>query len=170
MGGAFNADVTIRNTGDRTIENWTLGFSQPYEITNIWNGIVQAYENGAYAIQNAGSNQDIPAGSSVNFGFTAKCDGELVLPAAFDIQGSEQIVPAGDYETSFKVTSDWASAFNGEIAIKNLSQTTIEDWKLSFDYEGNLERFWTAEITGHTGNHYVIHNAGYNANIQPGRR
>lgn len=166
--GAFNADVTIRNTGDRTIENWTLGFSQPYEITNIWNGIVQAYENGAYAIQNAGSNQDIPAGSSVNFGFTAKCDGELVLPAAFDIQGSEQIVPAGDYETSFKVTSDWASAFNGEIAIKNLSQTTIEDWKLSFDYEGNLERFWTAEITGHTGNHYVIHNAGYNANIQPG--
>ncbi|MFD2881656.1 cellulose binding domain-containing protein [Paenibacillus rhizoplanae] len=55
-----------------------------------------------------------------------------------------------------------------KIAIKNISQSAIEDWTLEFDYDGNLDRFWTAEITGHTGNHYVIHNAGYNANIQPG--
>ncbi|NQX46494.1 DUF3289 family protein [Paenibacillus tritici] len=166
--GAFNAEVTIRNTGAQAMENWTAKFTSPYEITNIWNGRVQSYENGVYAIQNAGSNQDIPAGSSVNFGFTASYEGELLLPAAFDMLGTEQIVPAGQYETSFKVTSDWGSAFNGELAIKNVSQTAIEDWKLSLDYEGNLESFWTAEITGHTGNHYVIHNAGYNANIQPG--
>ncbi|WP_339252352.1 DUF3289 family protein [Paenibacillus sp. FSL P2-0136] len=166
--GAFNADVTIRNTGNRTLENWSIDFTSPYEITNIWNGQVQSYENGVYTIKNAGSNQDIPVGGSVNFGFTASFEGELQLPVAFEMQGAEQIVPAGQYETGFKVTSDWGSAFNGEIAIKNTSQSTIEDWTLGFDYDGNLDRFWTAEITGHTGNHYVIHNAGYNANIQPG--
>lgn len=166
--GAFNADVTIRNTGSRVLENWTLGFTSPYEITNIWNGRVDSYENGLYAIKNAGSNQDIPAGGSVNFGFTASFEEELQLPAVFDLLGGEQTVPGGQYETSFKVTSDWGSAFNGEIAIKNLSPSAVEDWTLAFDYEGQLERFWTADIISHTGNHYVIHNAGYNANIQPG--
>ncbi|MEK3880750.1 DUF3289 family protein [Paenibacillus sp. FSL M7-0420] len=166
--GAFNADVTIRNTGYRTLENWSIGFTSPYEITNIWNGQVQAYENGMYTIKNAGSNQDIPVGGSVNFGFTASFEGEVLLPAAFAILGAQQIVPAGQYEASFKVTSDWSSAFNGEIAIKNISHSAIEDWTLEFDYDGKLDRFWTADITSHTGNHYVIHNAGYNANIQPG--
>lgn len=166
--GAFNADVTIKNTSSRTLENWALGFNSPHEITNIWNGRVDSYENGLYAIRNAGRNQDIPAGGSVNFGFTASFEGELQLPAVFELLGGEQTVPGGHYETSFKVTSDWGSAFNGEIAIKNLSLSIIEDWTLAFDYEGQLERFWTADITSHTGNHYVIHNAGYNANLQPG--
>lgn len=166
--GAFNADVTVKNTGELAMENWALGFALPYEITNIWNGAVQSYENGIYEIKNAGSNQDIAAGGSVNFGFTAKSEGELVLPTEFNKLGTEQVVESGQYEVSSAVTNDWGSAFNGEIRIKNISQTAIEDWQLSFDYEGTIERFWTAEITGHTGNHYVIHNAGYNANIQPG--
>lgn len=166
--GAFNADVTIENTSDRTIDNWALGFTLPYEITNLWNGMVQSYEDGNYIIKNAGSNQDITPGSSVNFGFTAMFDGELLLPTSFDLKGSEQIVRTEQYEIDFSVTSDWGSAFNGEIRIKNVSQTTIEDWKLYFNYEGNLEQFWTAGVIEHTGNHYVINNAGYNANIYPG--
>ncbi|MBU5673998.1 DUF3289 family protein [Paenibacillus brevis] len=165
---AFNADVTITNTSERIIENWALRFTLPHEITNIWNGSVQSREGDVYVIKNTGNNQDIPVGSSVNFGFTANADGGVALPAMFAVQGDEQVVPAGQYEASFAVTSDWGSAFNGEIRIKNVSQTTIEDWKLGFDYEGNIERFWTAEIMEHTGNHYVINNAGYNANILPG--
>ncbi|MFD2881655.1 cellulose binding domain-containing protein [Paenibacillus rhizoplanae] len=112
--GAFNADVTIRNTGNQTLENWSIDFTSPYEITNIWNGQVLAYENGVYTLKNTGSNQDIPVGGSVNFGFTASFEGELLLPASFDMHSTGQIVPGGQYETSFTVTSDWGSAFNGE--------------------------------------------------------
>lgn len=32
--GAFNADVSIRNTSDKIIDNWALGFDMPYGITN----------------------------------------------------------------------------------------------------------------------------------------
>lgn len=78
--GAFNADVTIENTSDKVIDNWAVEFQMPYEITNIWNGIVESCENGKYVIKNAGSNQDIGIGQSVNFGFSANGVGTLVLP------------------------------------------------------------------------------------------
>ncbi|MDF2858038.1 MAG: hypothetical protein K0Q87_3889, partial [Neobacillus sp.] len=84
-GEAFNADVTIKNNGDETIDNWALGFSLPYEMTKIWNGLVQSREDGDYVIKNAGNNQDIAPGKSVKFGFTAKVKGELVLPDTFDL-------------------------------------------------------------------------------------
>ena len=76
--GAFNADVTVKNTSDKVIDNWAIGFAMPYEITKIWNGVVKTSENGMYEIKNAGSNQDIAVGKSVSFGFSAKADGVLV--------------------------------------------------------------------------------------------
>ena len=166
--GAFNADVTIKNTSDKVIDNWAIGFAMPYEITKIWNGVVKSNENGMYEIKNDGSNQDIAVGKSVNFGFSAKADGVLVLPSAYELLCFEEIVANDSYEISFKVTSDWKSAFNGEIRIKNISEVTIEDWKLEFDFDHKIDRFWTAEILKQEGNHYYIKNAGYNANIKPG--
>jgi hypothetical protein len=167
-GEAFNADVTIMNNGDETIDNWALGFVLPNEITKIWNGLVQSREDGEYVIKNTGNNQDIAPGKSVKFGFTAKVKGELVFPDTFDLLGTEEVVPSEQYETNFKLKSDWNKAFNGEIRITNTSETTIEDWKLSFDFEGNIERFSTAEIIKREGNRYLIKNAGHNANIEPG--
>lgn len=166
--GAFNADVTITNTSDKVIDNWALGFAMPYEITKIWNGVIHSKDNGLYVIKNADSKQDIAIGKSAKFGFSAKVDGELVLPSSYDMLCSEEMVDEGAYEVSFKTTSDWKSAFNGEIRIKNISEVTIEDWKLEFDIDHNIDRFWTAEIIKQEGNHYSIKNAGYNANIKPG--
>ncbi|HHX57963.1 MAG TPA: hypothetical protein GX710_08105, partial [Clostridiales bacterium] len=61
------------------------------------------------------------------------------------------------------------SAFDGEIRIKNISEETIEDWKIEFDFDHKIDRFWTAIIEKQEGNHYYIKNAGYNANIKPGQ-
>ena len=167
--GAFNTDVTIKNTGDAVIDNWAIDFSMPYEITNIWNGVVKSKEDGTYVIKNAGSNQDIAAGNSVSFGFSAKATGEIILPDKFDMLCYEEVVAQDKYEVSFRVTSDWGQAFNGEITIKNVSDEAIEDWKLEFDFDRKIDRFWTANIIKNEGNHYSIKNAGYNANINPGQ-
>lgn len=165
---SFNADVTIKNIGNNIIDNWAISFLMPYEITQIWNGIVKSNEAGSYVIKNAVSNQDIAPGKSVGFGFTAKCNGAVHIPAVYEILSYEEVVSSDKYEINFLVTSDWKSAFNGEIRIKNISDKTIEDWKLQFDFDANIERFWTAEILEHTDNHYYIKNAGYNSNIKPG--
>jgi hypothetical protein len=68
----------------------------------------------------------------------------------------------------FNISSDWKEAFNGEIVITNISDQTIEDWSLEFDFDKNISSFWTADIANHEGNHYSIVNKGYNANIAPG--
>lgn len=167
---AFNANITITNTSDTLIDNWAVQFDMPYEITNIWKGVIDSNESGTYIIKNAGYNQDINPGSSVCFGFTAKTTEEnIVYPASYKLLGTQTLAASDTYEISFKVTSDWQSAFNGEIKIKNISEEPIEDWQLEFDFEKNITRFWTADMISHEGNHYVIKNKGYNANIQPGK-
>lgn len=97
----------------------------------------------------------------------ALVDSQTTTSGAIGIKPSKYV---GDgYEVEFKVTNKWPGAFNAEISITNNTEETIEDWTLEFDFDRNIERFWTAEIVGHQGKHYVIKNAGYNANIAPGQ-
>jgi len=142
----------------------------PYEITNIWNGAISSYNEGTYVIKNAGHNQDISPGSSVSFGFSANTtDENIVYPDRYAIIGKEASAGSDRYEINFDVTSDWESAFNGQIVITNLSDEVIEDWALEFDFDQEITTFWTADIISHEGKHYVVKNKGYNANIEPGQ-
>lgn len=167
-GVAFNAEVRIENLSNKVIDNWAIGFELPHEISNIWNGVVHTHDNHTVVIKNAKSNQDIEVGKSVSFGFTAQANGEVFIPDVFNLLGTEQAVPLDQFDVSFIVTSDWGSAFNGELRVTNNSQAIIEDWSLQFEYDGNIEQFWIAEIVDRVENRYTIKNAGYNANIKPG--
>lgn len=167
--GAFNGELVLTNTGEKALENWTLKFDFEHEITNMWNGQIIAHEGNSYIIKNLGWNQDIAPGRSVNIGFGAKWSEAINSPSNYDLLIAEQQVEDSNYTIAFKVTSDWGQAFNGEISITNNTEETIEDWILEFDFDRNIQRFWTAEIVKHEANHYVIKNAGYNANIAPGQ-
>ncbi|HHX63251.1 MAG TPA: hypothetical protein GX707_21465, partial [Epulopiscium sp.] len=166
--GNFNGELIITNTGKKELENWAIQFDFDHEISNIWNAQIASHESQSYIIKNLGWNQDIAPGKSVSIGFTAKWDDNIVPPQNYETLGTKQEVGETDYTIKFKVTSDWGQAFNGEISITNNTEETIEDWMLEFDFDRTIERFWTAEIAEHTGEHYIIKNAGYNANIKPG--
>ena len=81
--GAYNASVSIKNTGKNAIENWALLFYEEDEIKNIWNGKQVNNDCGLTMIKNAEWNQDIPANGSVNFGFTAEYEDSICLPKSF---------------------------------------------------------------------------------------
>ena len=165
--GAFQGEFVLTNTSDKPLENWTLKFDFEHEITNMWNAQIVTHEANSYIIKNMGHNQDITPGSSVNIGFQANCSEEINIPESYDLLIAKQEVGETDYTIDFKVISDWGQAFNGEISITNNTEEAIEDWTLEFDFDRNIERFWTAEIVEHEGEHYIIKNAGYNANIAP---
>lgn len=167
--GNFNGELRLTNTGEKTLENWTLQFDFAHEISNIWNAQIMSRENGSYILKNLEWNQDIAPGKNVCIGFTAKWEDSIVPPQNYNLLIAKQEVEEVDYTIKFKVTSDWGQAFNGEISITNNTEETIEDWILEFDFNRNIERFWTAEIVEHEDNHYIIKNAGYNANIKPGQ-
>ncbi len=167
--GSFNGEFMLTNTSNVPLENWTLAFDFEHEITNMWNAQIVTHEANSYIIKNQGYNQDIAPGSSVNIGFQASWNDEIKVPESYDLLIAKQEVGNTDYTIDFKVTSDWGQAFNGEISITNNTEETIEDWTLEFDFDKNIERFWTAEIVEHEGEHYIIKNAGYNANIASGQ-
>ncbi|ADZ83921.1 cellulose binding domain-containing protein [Cellulosilyticum lentocellum] len=167
--GAFNGEFVLTNTGDKPLENWTLKFDFEHEITSMWNAQILTRESNSYAIKNMGWNQDIEPGSSITIGFQANGDGTINNPSKYSLNMEEQVASDVDYTIGFKLTGNWNGGFNGEISITNQSNAPIEDWSLAFDFEANINNLWTATIVEHTGNHYVIKNKGYNANIAPGQ-
>ncbi|MSS63425.1 DUF3289 family protein [Velocimicrobium porci] len=72
-----------------------------------------------------------------------------------------------DFEITYRTTSDWKDAFNGEISIKNNTSQSIEGWQLEFDFSKEISNFWTAKILFHEGNHYIIRNDEWNSVIKP---
>lgn len=66
----FQTSVTITNASSTaTISNWTLAFTLPYAITDIWNAQILSKSGNNYVIGGDSWNTSIPGGGSVNFGF-----------------------------------------------------------------------------------------------------
>ena len=72
----FVANVTITNLSDHAISDWKLEFTYDADIESIWNASLDEKDDDYYSILNGGSNQNIPEGGSVTFGFTAAGTGE----------------------------------------------------------------------------------------------
>jgi hypothetical protein len=73
--------------------------------------------------------------------------------------------PPTSPSVAFAVTSDWGTGFGGQITIGNNQPSPINNWTLAFTWDRSLTQIWNASIVSHTGNQYVITNAGWNANI-----
>lgn len=164
---AFNATVTISNTGERTIENWYLTFELPNTISSIWNAAIVTNEQGRYTIKNASWNQDIPAGGSVSFGFIAQ--GTLQdAPVYYGLPGRSIELNEDIYSIQYTITRDWIEGFIGNVVIKNNSDKVLEDWYLEFDFENEISQIWNAVIDDHYDDHYSINNDHHNSDIEAG--
>ncbi len=75
-----------------------------------------------------------------------------------------------DYDVVFKVKDSWNEGFNADITISNQEENTIEDWVLEFDFDAEITSIWNGTILSGEGGHYVIQNAGYNANVLANER
>lgn len=166
----FSAEITLTNTTDDVIHNWVVAFDLPYEIVNMWNGVISSYDNGVYTVNNAGYNCNINPGESVVIGFNANAETETIIePSKYTSINKPADAVTQNYGITYKVNNDWVTAFNGQIEISNTSSEDIFDWTLEFDYNSNINQFWDAEIVSHEGNHYVIKNKGYNSTIGAGQ-
>ena len=164
----YNATIKLENTGDESIQNWYLGFEYADSITNIWNAEISSNENGYYTIKNVGWNQNIAVGQSIEFGITSN-EGFSGFPLKYELLGQISNVNIGDYNINYILTNDWETGFSSTITINNDSDTDFEDWVLEFDFDRNITEIWNGIIEKHEGNHYVVKNATYNANIVAGQ-
>lgn len=166
--GGYNANVKVENTGKTVIENWTMEVDYAGAISNIWNAVIDSNENGKYIIKNAGWNQDIAVGGSAEFGISGQEDFPG-FPKKYTLLGNIVCAEDEDYSITYHLDSDWGDGFTGTISITNNTASAIEDWYLEFDFKRNITNIWNGVTESHKGNHYVIKNAGYNANIDAGQ-
>ncbi|MEJ6391963.1 glycoside hydrolase family 9 protein [Gymnodinialimonas sp. 2305UL16-5] len=69
--GGFMGKITIRNTTDQTIEDWSLDFDTTgFAIRGAWGGDLDIHGNMA-SLEAKGWTTDIPPGASITFGFSA---------------------------------------------------------------------------------------------------
>ena len=164
----YNASVKIENIGAMVIHDWYLEYDTIYDITSIWNASIHSNEGEKCIIKNAGWNQDIESGKWVEFGFSAngKFSG---FPTKYKMAGERTQTKQEDYSVEYYVDNDWGSGFAARIEITNNTDITLEDWVLEFDFERNITNIWNGIVDKHEDKHYVIRNAGHNANIAAGQ-
>lgn len=166
--GGYNANVKIENIGSSIIENWYMKFTLNNNLTNIWNAEEVSNEKGKYVVKNAGWNADIPVGECVEFGLSVN-ENFNGFPSDYKLLGESVQVSEEAYSVEYILDNDWGSGFTGRILLTNNTDETIEDWILEFDFDRKITSVWDGVIDVHENNHYVIKNAGYNANIAAGQ-
>ncbi|MCX7745785.1 MAG: cellulose-binding domain-containing protein [Clostridia bacterium] len=77
----------------------------------------------------------------------------------------KKLVP---YTVTFAKTGDWGTSFNATFTIKNNGNSTIQNWQLEFDFPYTISSIYDAQYVSRSGDHYILKNAGWNANIAPG--
>lgn len=164
----YIANVTITNTGSKTIENWELSYESSDEYSNIWNAEVTFHVARNYNVKNAGHNQNILPGQSVSFGFQASFTDHIDIPQSYKMLGESQPVDGDDCQVTYKIQSQWNNGCIMEVTLYNSSDENIEDWSVQFDLPDKIDNIWRAETESASENTCKLKNCGYNAVIQPG--
>ncbi|SFR71765.1 cellulose binding domain-containing protein [Anaeromicropila populeti] len=164
----FQGELEIKNTGQETMENWYLMFEWNGEISSIWNGDIVNHQDGIYILKNAGWNQDIQAGETVVVGFSGVTEGEIVLPTAYGIPTQRVTADSSDYQITLEYSSVWESGYQASLTITNLTEKTLADWSVSFEFGNEITSAINGVIQEQTGHNYVIQHSTYEKNIEPG--
>lgn len=69
-GSGYNGAITITNTSDKPINDWTVSFDFEEEINSLWNGEIVLHDGNNYVVTNATYNHNIKPGESIAIGFT----------------------------------------------------------------------------------------------------
>ena len=68
---------------------------------------------------------------------------------------------------NYTVGDNWGSGFIGNIKVPG-GTSGLQGWTLEFDATFDISNIWGAEIVSHVGNHYVIRNVAWSADVPAG--
>ena len=163
----YNAELTIKNIGQETIENWELSFNLMADIENVWCAKIVKSEDDSYLVKNDKWNQDIAPGQEVKFGITVIYKDDLDYPNNFNMTKVCKNVDKKEYSVEKIINSQWDDGVSGVIRIRNLSGKVIEDWKLCFNSDLKFNDLCNAIVDNNNDNEFYLNNNYYNSNIEP---
>ncbi len=165
--GAYNIQLFITNTGVDTIHNWAFVMNTTDTISGLYNAVELTSKNNVHLIKNAGYNQDIPAGGSVEIGYTSYYEKNFDVPNDFALSTIEKEVSTEECEVSLIVSEKWEDGGLAYLILTNTTDVSIEDWILEFDSSLEIVNMWDGMVDKHEGEHYYVRNVEYAHNILP---
>ncbi len=84
VNGEFTGDISFTNNGEQ-FHGWEVEFDAKFEINKIWNAEIVSRKGDRYVIKDVRSNDNVYAGETTTFGFTA--NGETIEPSNFVFNG-----------------------------------------------------------------------------------
>ncbi|HEX3148910.1 MAG TPA: Calx-beta domain-containing protein [Gemmataceae bacterium] len=86
-GAGFVGTIRLANDQPAPIDGWRLEFDFPYQITQIWNGVIASHAGAHYVIDDAGYNRTINPGQAADFGFVGSPGNVTNFPANYLLNG-----------------------------------------------------------------------------------
>lgn len=152
-----NINVTITNTGTKTIEGWMLAYDDFCgSISNIWDAKTAQTDFGHEYVRNAGHNANIEPGQSKSFGYSL--DNPTGVPNSLTLC-QERVAKSNGYDAVLNVINDWGPAFNGEIILTNTTDKPIEWWEFTFDSSFTITQIvasWSATFNDNGNGNYTF--------------
>jgi GH18 family chitinase len=78
--------------------------------------------------------------------------------------------PVAGVSAEFRVVSDWGTGFTGDVVLSNDGTVGLSDWRVQFEFAGDIGSLWNGEVESRTGSTYVVKGAGWNADLAAGGR
>lgn len=69
----------------------------------------------------------------------------------------------------FKVLADWGSGYTAQLKLTNESEQTMKDWRLAFDFDGEVKNLYSGNLVSSKDGHYIIEGKSFNRTLKPGQ-
>lgn len=86
-----------------------------------------------------------------------------------DYDEALDLLEENNINAKFKIITSWENHCNVEVTIENSLEEKIEDWKVRFDMEAEVENIWNAKVADKDNSTYTIQNANWNQDIEVGQ-
>lgn len=174
--GGYIANIKILNSGFKRITNWNLAFDFPGELeSSIWNARIISRQCSHYIVKGVKGNCSIDPGESVSFGFHGSPGSLESKPSNYRLTGknteaSNIGISTDQVKVICLIKDDWGSGFTADIILKNVGDQTITSWQLSFDFEKEINKVWSANMVSHLGKRFTVRSSEQNSLINPGEQ
>ena len=159
-------EVTVTNTGDELLADWSVGYNASGKINSIWNAQIYAEQGTEYILRNVGYNSEIAPGQSVSFGYILSGDSFKFPQNIFNC--SKRVDITDNYDIYYNIVGDYGSTYQAEMVIVNLSNTDYTAWQLSFDGNATIDNLWNGKLIENNNGSFKVKNAENNPVIYAG--
>lgn len=159
-------EVTVTNTGDELLADWSVGYNASGKINSIWNAQIYAEQGTEYILRNAGYNSEIAPGQSVSFGYIVSGDSFKFPQNIFNC--SKRVDITDNYDVYYNIVGDYGSTYQAEMVIENHSDTDYSAWQLSFDGNVTIDNLWNGKLIENNNGSFKVKNAEHNTVIYAG--